>query len=202
MPNAHPTPILNASLAGAVSADPPRARARTRSSRGRCRRGLCHCRAARRRGPHRSGPLARTPRSMPGGAVAAGQRTDEPGHLVHRPGGGWAFHYPLRPICRTRRAFTSPMNASWPANTSRSTRPARCTPIASSRCRTSNIALMVATEFAVRVLRATVNSKHELDVADAVFVRIGLHFKSEIPAHLHHHGIFLKDVSRDHLEPL
>jgi hypothetical protein len=52
-----------------------------------------------------------------------------------------------------------------------------------------------------RIPCAAFASELELDVANAVLVRIGFHFKSEPPAHVQHHGVFLKHVSRDHLEP-
>jgi hypothetical protein len=65
-------------------------------------------------------------------------RPDDHGHLVHRPGGGWAFTTSAASVCRTRSGFTSRMNVSFPANMSRSTRVARCTPTASYRYRISN----------------------------------------------------------------
>ena len=55
---------------------------------------------------------------------------DEHGHLVHRPGGGWGFHYDGDETSRpTRSAIILRTNTSSSANMSRSTRAAKCTPI-------------------------------------------------------------------------
>ena len=55
---------------------------------------------------------------------------DKRGHLVHRPGGGWAFHYDDgEAVCPTTSAITSRTNVFSSASMSRSTKAARCTPI-------------------------------------------------------------------------
>src|SRR6202000_489436 len=58
---------------------------------------------------------------------------DRSGHLVHRQGGGWAFHYSAPAKMPDEVGFHSRMSHLHPANMSRSMKAARCTPTVSYR---------------------------------------------------------------------
>ena len=130
--------------AGAVSADPHRTGARTRSPRRRCRRGLCHRRTARREGRIDPGIVASASRGMPGRAVAPGQ-PDELWAIsfIAKAADGHSTTMQCQHAGRSRVSLRGRMLRGWRICFDQREQ-TRCTLIASRPCRTCDVDMIDA----------------------------------------------------------